>query len=134
MVVIDLLQLKGFSKDGSQRFRFHCHLSAFQKDSNNFTKELAPYLDDAHRFCVQLEQVTSGTITDESTPPPPPEHCKPSSSGQGRKRAHGNKPQATAPKKKKKELPQGARELSENLQAEINLHQIGKYRYTEVMK
>ena len=48
---------------------FHNHLCAFVKDSNDFTKELAPYVDDPHQFWIQLNKVTEGTIKIDSESP-----------------------------------------------------------------
>jgi len=75
---IKLLQLKGFAKDGSQRFRFHCKLHTMDKGMNDLTKELADYTNDPHQFCIKLNTVTAGAVVNESDPQ---EHTNPPSSG-----------------------------------------------------
>ena len=54
------LQLTGISKKGSQHFRFHCLLGAFEKGANPFTQKLGGYVRDPHGFCIQLGRATDG--------------------------------------------------------------------------
>ena len=74
------LQLKGLSKDGSQRFRYHCKLHTVEKCANDFTKELTPYVNSPHQFCTKLCTVTDGTVVNDSIPPSSQDHTNPTSS------------------------------------------------------
>ena len=103
------------SKDGSQQFRFHCHLSAFEKELNDFTKELAHYTADPHQFYMHLEKASAGAVTNESN--------EPTSSQLGKKRAREDETRATT--SKKKDQTKGGL-TSETRHKEITKHQIAK--------
>lgn len=59
--ILILYQLKGFSKDGSQHYKFTCRLSTMVKDANNFTTTLSHYCDDPERFVAELCKATDVT-------------------------------------------------------------------------
>ena len=60
------MQLKGNCKDDPRNYTFCAHLCSFEKDANQFTKQLAPYIENPKRFCSKLGELTGGTVTDES--------------------------------------------------------------------
>ncbi len=126
-------QLHGFSKDGSYHFRFHCTLSAFVQESNDFTKGLAPYVNDPRQFCSNLNRLSDGAIHCDSSQRSSQEHPESSSSQEcsnPRKRAKSCEVETEKTKKKKKKSAEHEEgKCSGNrmqLQQEISEHQIGE--------
>lgn len=106
-----LMQLKGNCKEDPRSYTFSAHLSSFETDANLFTKQLAPFIDNAKQFCSKLSELTEGTVKDNSK-------CEvddaPGSSTKATKR-----PRDEAPKIKSKKAKQA--EIEEQRKDEVEL-------------
>lgn len=60
------MQLKGNIKDDPRHYTFCAHLSSFEKDSNDFAKQLAPFMDNPEQFCSRISEITGGTVVYDS--------------------------------------------------------------------
>jgi phosphate starvation-inducible protein PhoH len=62
---MSFLQFRGLLNDGNLGYVFHCKLDKFDP-SNEFSKSLAPFVNNAHQFCTQLCTAVTETIEFES--------------------------------------------------------------------
>lgn len=144
------MQLKGLGKDGVQGYGFNARLDKFDP-SNDFSKKLAPFVNDAHEFCTQLCTVVSGVVEFDqsgsfsltpltsgksaapytmtkgsSTSQPAPSSS--SSSKASRKRCNN----VEGPKGSKQRKISKLQEDQDQLKEEIPEHHIGIYKFVSI--
>jgi hypothetical protein len=74
-----IVQFKGSTVDGAQKYIFSCQLEKFDVNKNSFCEKLGQFVTDAPNFCRQLSMMTKGNICTteqiQSSPLSSSAHC-----------------------------------------------------------
>ena len=120
--ILLFMQLKGNIKDDPRCYTFCAHLSSFEKDGNDFAKQLAPFVDNPKQFCTQISEITGGTVIYDSKG----EDDVPGPSTQLTKRSSEDPPTVQSKKAKQAEMEE---KRKDEVQKEIANNEIGTDYY-----